>query len=106
MYFLKLSDCPSCKAFRMRPEQWQSKYQELQRHHASVVKHWRAMYRYKTAHADGVAKFNQDTIEKLMQEKATLLVELERLNTMEIKNTQARVSIACELASYKLRNMR
>ena len=90
----------------MRPEQWQSKYEELQRHHASVVKHWRAMYRYKTAHADGVAKFNQDTIEKLKQEKRTLLVELERLNTMEIKNTQARVSIACELASYKLRNMR
>ena len=90
----------------MRPEQWQSKYEELQRHHASVVKHWRAMYRYKAAHAAGVAKFNQDTIKKLKQEKRTLLVELERRNAIEIKNTQARVSIACELACYKLRNMR
>ena len=64
------------------------------------------MYRYKLAHAAGVAKFHEDTIEKLKQEKRTLLVELERLHTIEIKNTQARVSIACELASYKLRNMR
>ena len=90
----------------MRPEQWQSKYQELQRHHASVVKHWRAMYRYKVAHAAGVVQFQQDTIEKLKQEKRTLLVELERLHAIEIKNTQARLNIACELASYKLRNMR
>ena len=90
----------------MRPEQWQSKYEELQRHHASVVKHWRAMYRYKAEHAAGVAKSDQDTIEKLEQDKRTLLVELERLHAIEIKNTQARVNIACELASYKLRNMR
>ena len=90
----------------MRPEQWRSKYEELQRHHASVVKHWRAMYRYKLAHAAGVAKFQQDTIEKLKQEKRTLLVELERRTAIEIKNTEARVRIACELASYKLRNMR
>ena len=90
----------------MRPEQWQSKYEELQRHHASVVRHWRAMYRYKEAHASGVAKFNQDTINKLKQEKRTLLAEVERLHAIEITNTQARVSIACELASYKLRNMR
>ena len=90
----------------MRPEQWQSKYEELQRHHASVVKHWRAMYAYKEAHSSRVVKSHQDTIEKLEQDKRTLLVELERLHTIEIKNTQARVSIACELASYKLRNMR
>ena len=90
----------------MQPEQWRSKYEELQRHHASVVKHWRAMYRYKLAHSAGVVKFQQDTIEKLKQEKRTLLVELERRNAIEIKNTEARVSIACELACYKLRNMR
>ena len=90
----------------MRPEQWRSKYEELQRHNASVVKHWRAMYRYKVAHADGVAKFYEDKIEKLKQEMCTLLVELERRTAMESKNEEARVRIACELASYKLRNMR
>ena len=90
----------------MRPEQWRSKYEELQRHHASVVKHWKAMYRYKVAHTAGVVKFQQDAIEKLKQEKRTLLVELERRTAMAIKNEQARVRIACELASYKLRNMR
>ena len=90
----------------MQPEQWRSKYEELQRHNASVVKHWRAMYRYKVAHAAGVAKYYEDEIEKLQQERSTLLVELERRTAMDIKNEQARVRIACELASYKLRNMR
>lgn len=90
----------------MRPEEWRGKYEELQRHHASVVRHWRAMYRYKQAHATGVAKFYEDKIEKLKQEKRTLLLELERTTAIEIKNTEARVRIACELASYKLRNMR
>ena len=90
----------------MRPEEWRGKYEELQRHHASVVRHWRAMYRYKQAHAAGVAKFYEDKIEKLKQEKRTLLLELERTTAIEIKNTEARVRIACELASYKLRNMR
>ena len=104
--FIEGVSLPPCKAFCMRPEQWQSKYEELQRHHATVVKHWRAMYRYKAAHAAGVAKFDQDTIEKLEHDKQTLLVKLERLHAIEIKNTQARVNIACELASYKLRNMR
>ena len=90
----------------MRPEEWRGKYEELQRHHASVVRHWRAMYRYKQAHATGVAKFYEDKVEKLKKEMCTLHVELERRTAMEIKNEEARVRIACELASYKLRNMR
>ena len=90
----------------MRPEQWRSKYEELHRHHASVVKHWKAMYRYKLAHAAGVEKLYEDKIEKLKQEMCALHVELERRTAMEIKNEEARVRIACELASYKLRNMR
>ena len=90
----------------MRPEQWRSKYEELQRHHASVVKHWKAMYRYKLAAAAGVEKLYADKIKQMHQEKRALLVELERRTAMEIKNEEARVRIACELASYKLRNMR
>ena len=90
----------------MLPEQWRSKYEQLQRHHASVVKHWKAMYRYKLAHAAGVEKLYADKIDKLKQEMCTLHVELERRTAMQIKNEEARVRIACELASYKLRNMR
>ena len=90
----------------MQPEQWRSKYEELQRHHASVVRHWRAMYRFKLAHAAGVEKVYKDKIKQMHQEKRALLAELERRTAMEIKNEEARVRIACELASYKLRNMR
>ena len=64
------------------------------------------MYRYKLAHAAGVEKLYADKIDKLKQEMCTLHVELERRTAMQIKNEEARVRIACELASYKLRNMR
>ena len=60
---------------------------------------------YSSRHSLSMRNFSRFKMAWAMGD-SMLLAELERRTAMEIKNEEARVRIACELASYKLRNMR
>ena len=90
----------------MQQEDWTLKFEQLRRYHHSVARQWMRTQDLEREEQNNVVQKYEKKIADLKQEKKELLLELEKAHTMGLQSAQARMAVACELACYKLRNMR
>ena len=97
----------------MQQEDWKFKYEDFKRNHNSVARQWLRTYDQQFSELlqereerNVVVQTYEKQIADLKQEKQQLLLKLEKAHASEFQSEQDRLSIACELACYKLRNMR
>ena len=90
----------------MQQEDWKLKFEQLKRYHNSVARQWMRTQDLEREEQNNVVQKYEKKIADLKQEKKELLLELEKAHTMGLQSAQARMAVACELACYKLRNMR
>ena len=87
-------------------EDWKTKFEQLKRYHNSVARQWMRTQDLEREEQNIVVQNYEKQIANLKKEKKELLLELEKAHTMGLQSVQQRVAIACELACYKLRQMR
>lgn len=90
----------------MQQEDWKLKFEQLRRYHGAVVRQWVRTQDLEREEQNVVVQNYEKKIADLKQEKKELLLELEKAHTLGLQSAQARMAVACELACYKLRNMR
>ena len=90
----------------LQAEDWKSKFEQLKRYHNAVARQMKRAQDLERAEQNIVVQNYEKQIANLKKEKKELLLELEKAHTLGIQSAQQRVAIACELACYKLRQMR
>lgn len=90
----------------MQQEDWKTKFEQLRRYHYSVYRQWVRTQDAEQEQHKLIVQNLEEQVAKLKKEKKALLLDLEEAHTIGLQSAQQRLAISCELASYKLRNMR